>query len=384
MATLSSGTGAKTDGWWAPGTEAGTSRRVRGALAAGWLVFAATNLVLMVVLVGQETIPYHLIWVSYALLYGLVPWSRRTTVASFVGVTVTTAFPLLEHARMEVIGWSECSEIVLMGVIVGLLIWHVNRHRASQLRLGALREHERVQAAQRELTARFGSHEVRTRLTVARGLVQMMGQDRADPGLRDDAALVLGEIDKATSTVTTLLHLVAADAPGDSGPLDLDDVVQSVVRRWSTGVDRVWSCSSSVGGVIIDAERLEASLDCLIENAVRFTECTDTIRVEARVEEAELVISVLDSGAGIPEADRDRIFRVFETGSLVGELGGTGLGLALVTAMVERCGGTFGVTSEVDRGSCFTVRVPAVRPSVPVDVQPAEWSRPRELSRSSG
>ncbi len=80
-----------------------------------------------------------------------------------------------------------------------------------------------------------------------------------------------------------------------------------------------------------------------------------------------------DTGAGIPEADRERVFGVFETGSTAGERGGTGLGLALVSALVEARGGTLGVTSEVGRGSCFTLRVPARRPpAAPVaDVRPA-------------
>ncbi len=348
---------------WSPGTTAGPSARVRRALVGGWLLFAVVNLVLMVLFVGGETIPYHLIWASFALLYGLLPLSRRATVATFIVVTASTALPLILHARMGAIGWAECSEIVLMGVIVWLLIWHVNRHRAAQCSIGDLLEDERVQAGQRELTARFGSHEVRTRLTVARALVEMMRQDSNDPAIHADAALVLGEIDKATATVTTLLHLVRADAPGETQTVDLDDVVHEVVARWSAGVDRIWSSSSSVGAVRADPERLEAALDCLIENAVRFTDPTDTIGVEARVEGPDLVMSVADTGAGIPEADRERVFAVFETGSTAGELSGTGLGLALVGALVEARGGTLGVTSEVGRGSCFTMHVPVLRPS---------------------
>lgn len=346
---------------WSPGTTAGPSARVRRTLVGAWLVFAVINLGLMVLFVGSETIPYHLIWASFALLYGLLPLSRRATTVTFVAVTGSTGLPLILHAQVGAIGWAECSEIVLMGVIVGLLIWHVNRHRAAQCSIADLLEDERVQAGQRELTARFGSHEVRTRLTVARALVEMMRQDSTDPAVHADTALVLGEIDKATATVTTLLHLVRADAPGEAQTVDLDEVVHAAVARWSAGVDRNWSSSSSVGAVLADPERLEAALDCLIENAVRFTDPTDTIGVDARVEGTDLVISVADTGAGIPESDRERVFAVFETGSTAGELSGTGLGLALVSALVEARGGTLGVTSEVGRGSCFTMHVPLLR-----------------------
>ncbi|MEO6996685.1 MAG: HAMP domain-containing sensor histidine kinase, partial [Terracoccus sp.] len=192
-----------------------------------------------------------------------------------------------------------------------------------------------------------------------------------------------GEIDKATTTVTTLLHLVRADAPGETQTVDLDDVVHEVVARWSAGVDRIWCSSSSAGSVLADPERLEAALDCLIENAVRFTDPNDSIDVDARVEGPDLVISVADTGAGIPEADRERVFAVFETGSTAGELSGTGLGLALVSALVEARGGTLGVISEVDRGSCFTMRVPALRPSAHEmhEMRPSSTAAPASASR---
>lgn len=327
-------------------------------LLVAWLVFAVANLALMVMFPGMETIPYHLIWASYALLYGLTPLSSRLTRVTFIAVTALTGLPLVAHAQTGVISWFECSEIVLMGTVVGLLIWHVDRHRAAQRRIVDLLHHERVQAEQRELTARFGSHEVRTRLTVARALVQVMRDASSDPAVHADTALVLGEIDKATTTVTTLLHLVRADAPGASQSIDLDAVVRDAVARWSAGVDRVWSSASSVGHVIADPERMEAALDCLIENAVRFTQSTDSIGVEARVERTALMISVADTGAGIPEADRERVFEAFETASTAGELGRTGLGLALVSALVKARGGSLELTSDLGRGSCFTMRLP--------------------------
>lgn len=340
------------------GPAAETKPELHQKLLIGWLVFASVNFALMVKLPGMETIPYHLIWASYALLYGLTPLSRRLTWATFIGVTVFTGVPLVAHAQSGDVDWFECSEIVLMGTLVGLLIWHVDRHRAAQRYIVDLLNDERLEAEQRDLTARFGSHEVRTRLTVARALVEVMRDESSEPAVHADSALVLGEIDKATATAITLLHLVRADAPGQPQAVDLDGLVRQVVERWSAGVDRDWDVTSSVGAVQADPERLEVALDCLIENAVRFTDTSDAIGVAARVEGRDLLISVCDTGAGIPEADRERVFEAFETGSTAGERGRTGLGLALVSALVKARGGSLELTSNVGRGSCFTMRLP--------------------------
>lgn len=327
-------------------------------LAIGWLVFAGINLWLMYLLSGDETIPYHLIWASYGFVYGLVPWSRTTTHVTFWATTVATADPLLRHARAHIIGWSECSEIVLMGVLVAMLIWHVNRHRSAQQRITDLREHERVRAHNRELAARFGSHEVRTRLTIARGFVELMRDATTDDTICADARLVLDELDKASALATKVLTLVRVETMSPREPIHLDDQIDAITRRWAATAEREWSSSSTVGFMLGDAERIEAALDCLIENAVKFTKDGDAIRIDARLQSGDVVVSVQDSGMGIPEEDLQRVFEIFQTGSSAGDRAGSGLGLAIVGAIVEARRGTLEVSSTVGVGTCFTMRLP--------------------------
>jgi signal transduction histidine kinase len=328
-------------------------------LAIGWLVFAGVDLWLMYRLPGEETIPYHLIWASFGFLYGLVPWSRTTTLVTFWATTVATADPLVRHARAGAIGFSECSEIVLMGVLVSMLIWHVNRHRRAQQRISELREDESARAHNRELAARLGSHEVRTRLTIARGFVELIHDATADGTIRNDSAIVLTELDKALALANNVLTLVRVDATSPRDPIDLDDQIESIARRWAAAAGREWSASSSVGVILGDAERIEAALDCLIENAVKFTTAGDSIRIEARLQAGDVVLSVEDTGAGIPPEDLERVFDIFQTGSSAGERAGAGLGLAIVGAVVRAREGTLEVSSTVGVGSCFTIRIPA-------------------------
>lgn len=331
-------------------------------LGAGWLLFAAVNAALMYLLPGRETIPYHLIWASFAFLYGLIRWSRRTTWIGFWAITVITGIALIRHASAGIIGWEECSEIVLMGVLVALLIWHVNRQRAAQDDLALQAAIEARRNRNREITAQFGSHEVRTRLTIARGFVELIKNGCSDKRIRDDADLVLGELDKASTLATKLLTLVRVETPPRREPMDLDSLVDSISRRWRGTAIRCWSAVSEVGVVLGDAERIEAALDCLIENAVKFTDEHDEISIRAWRADGVITISVDDSGVGIAAPDLNRVLQVFQTGRSAGDRAGSGLGLAIARTIAESRHGSLDVSSVEGEGTCFTLRFPTSPP----------------------
>ncbi len=321
-------------------------------------MFAAVNCVLVYVLIGEETIPYHLIWASFALLYGLWEWPKRLTRPAFAIITVVTGIPLVMHAQSGAIGWSECSEIALMGVILALLVWHVDRHWAARDRLIQLRAEERRQAEQREIASRFGSHEVRTRLTIARGFAQLIADSTSDPDTKSDADVVVVELDKASALATNLLTLVRVVQPSPQTPVDVDALISAVVRRWSVTAGRNWITDTGVGCIAADPERLEALLDCLLENAVKFTSAGDDIAVSVAHAGKSLVLTVRDTGDGIPADELGKVFDLFQTSSNAGQRAGSGLGLAIVRAITEARGGSVAVDSAVGAGTCFTLTFP--------------------------
>jgi signal transduction histidine kinase len=106
-------------------------------------------------------------------------------------------------------------------------------------------------------------------------------------------------------------------------------------------------------------ERLEAALDCLVENAVKFTDDGDSIRIEAHVDRGEALLLVSDSGIGIPQEEVAGVFDTFRTGSASPDRAGSGLGLAIVAAIVESLHGSVEVDSIVGSGTRFTIRCPA-------------------------
>jgi signal transduction histidine kinase len=343
------------------------SPRVRRSFAVAWVVFASTNALLMYLLPGEETIPYHLIWASFAFLYGLSPWRPALTWSVFSAITIVTGIAMIRHASMQIIGWEECSEIVLMGVIAGLLIWHVNRHWDERRQIAELREAERVRAANRELATRFGSHELRTRLTIARGLTDLIRATTDDQSISNDAALAVSELDKATTLASSLMTLFRVDGSQELDELDLDELLDSLVRRWTARADRDWVATPAVGTVLGHAERLEAAVDCLVENAVKFTQDGDRITIDAWVDGRDAVVAVSDTGAGIPPEDLDRVTELFHTSSNAGERAGHGLGLAIVRAAVDARGGTLSIASSLGVGTRITIRFPHGQPAGPVD-----------------
>jgi two-component system phosphate regulon sensor histidine kinase PhoR len=105
-------------------------------------------------------------------------------------------------------------------------------------------------------------------------------------------------------------------------------------------------------------------LDNLINNAIRYTPAGGKITVSAGKAAAKgrewAILTVADTGMGIPEEERPQVFERFFRGEKPRtlQISGTGLGLAIVKEIVELHGGRVTVDSEVDRGSRFTVWLP--------------------------
>jgi len=148
--------------------------------------------------------------------------------------------------------------------------------------------------------------------------------------------------------------------------MDLAEAVrQSVelVRPQMQQRHHVLDVDASDGGMKVagDLERLVQVFANLLSNAARYTEPGGTISVKAGVEQAQAVVTVSDNGMGIPADMLPRIFEPFVQGeqSIDRRLGGLGLGLAIVRAILEAHGGTVSASSPgPGRGSVFEVRLP--------------------------
>jgi len=96
----------------------------------------------------------------------------------------------------------------------------------------------------------------------------------------------------------------------------------------------------------------------LLDNAVKFTESGDTIEVRAFEDGAYVVIEVAETGVGIPQEDVPHVWEELYRGECVRAVPGSGLGLALVRAIVERHSGQASVRSRAGQGTVFSIRLP--------------------------
>ena len=114
---------------------------------------------------------------------------------------------------------------------------------------------------------------------------------------------------------------------------------------------------SSLPSVAIDAHRIGQVVSNLISNAIKFTPLEGTIRVLARLRDHQVVVSVEDTGPGIPQEHLSKIFdRFWRTPGT--KQNGSGLGLAIAKGIVEAHGGTIWAESQLGKGSSFLFTVP--------------------------
>jgi two-component system OmpR family sensor kinase len=337
-------------------------------LEAGWVGFTGANLVAILVLHDFVTLPFHAIWVSLIVLYGLRLWPLRTTIVIVTAATCASGGALGWAVAQGHVPPDELHEIPLMVGMFAILAWHASRRQSVIRRLEKMAHTERrLRELQREFV-QDASHELRTPITIARGHGELLKASIAGGLSERDVDVVLEELDRLAKISERLLLLAAADQTSflRVEDVELRELVSGVAQRWIPTCERRWSVRVTSDGIVrVDPERLQTALDALVENAVAYTQPDDSIEIIASRDGGEAVIVVRDTGSGIPP---DRLARVFDRFARVDDdhgrsTGGTGLGLAIVKAVVEAHGGTVGATSEPGRGSTFDIRLPGFQPA---------------------
>ncbi len=236
--------------------------------------------VAMVVLPGEETIPYHLMFLAVTLVYGFRVWPMPPTAVVIGAITIITGMIFYVHFRDGRIDAPELSEVPLMPLLLLAMVWHARRRAEAQRQVEEMAE-QRQRLLQREREfLRDTSHAIRTPVTIARGHVELIQGTLADPLAYDDSDVVLRQLDRMDALSTRLLALARLDSGGvlDRGDLDLDRFVEQIGANWTGTAEREWVVDRAdpgqTGPVRVGADRewLELAVDALVENAVHFTE----------------------------------------------------------------------------------------------------------------
>jgi two-component system, OmpR family, sensor kinase len=196
--------------------------------------------------------------------------------------------------------------------------------------------------AQRDFLAN-ASHQLRTPLT---GIKLRLEAIRDEGGFAArQAEKVEAEVDRLNELVDDLLQLArAASAESTGHEVDLAAAARSAVDRWRSPAEAAGQAIDLRGdGSCVawaDSDGVAHVLDNLIENAIRYSPPGSCVTVTVAAEGGRPAVTVSDTGPGIPEDERDRVFERFYRGSTGRAAGrGSGLGLPIVAEIIRRWGG---------------------------------------------
>jgi PAS domain S-box-containing protein len=204
------------------------------------------------------------------------------------------------------------------------------------------------------------SHELKTPLTAIRGYLELL---REEPGNAHYLDIVQRNVDRliALSSDISLLSRLENRAPEielvDVSKLQHDLAELFDKQGHETGVALRFSVDSEGRFLYGDRLMLLQMFINLIENAYHFTQ-TGTITVSATTDVSHIILSVSDTGQGIPARDLPRIFERFYSHASDHGRPGTGLGLAIVKRIVLAHNGTIDVESTVNKGTTFVIHIP--------------------------
>ncbi len=224
------------------------------------------------------------------------------------------------------------------------------------------------------------AHELRT--PVARMLAEVEGLLSCDGARSDGAAeseaassetllLLRDDLRRTGDLVSELLQLARADAGEPAPPLTngyLDDVISDAIRPWLGTAERrgvrLYLPVLEEAPARFNAEHVSRLLGVLVDNAIRYTPAGGYVHVSVvRRASGEAVLEVCDSGVGIPESERSRVFDRFYRGADARALRpeGSGLGLAIAQTIVHEHGALLEIEPALSgTGSCFRVIFPPV------------------------
>jgi len=237
-------------------------------------------------------------------------------------------------------------------------------HRALQ---EARREAERASQFKSDFLANM-SHEIRTPMNAILGFAELLFEDEPDPRRRRWLGLIRDAGDNLLAIINDILDISRIEAGKleiSAGPCSLRGLLEGVwalflLAASEKGLALTLSIDDATPGVVRgDEHRIRQVLINLVGNAVKFTE-RGSVGIHCGWLDGAALLRVEDTGIGMTEEQRSRVFQAFEQAdrSTTRRFGGTGLGMAISYTLCHLMGGSIEVESGRGEGTTFTVRLP--------------------------
>ncbi len=247
--------------------------------------------------------------------------------------------------------------------IVLFLIWNRNQKRHKNIIL----ELQKGASEDRRRFLQRLDHELKNPLTAIRAGLTNITQQPLEEYARNELTAVQAQVLRISRLVADLRKLAALEiTPLETTNVNMAELLSDVVnlledqastedRRLSLIIPTApWPLPEISG----DPDLLLLAVHNLLDNAIKFTGPGDTIEARAFDDGNDIVIEVADTGPGIPENEVSRVWEELYRGEQARGVPGSGLGLSLVQAIIEKHGGNIAVRSKTDQGTIFSVRLP--------------------------
>jgi two-component system OmpR family sensor kinase len=294
----------------------------------------------------------------------LIPVTASLLIASLLTEVVTLTNPILS-IRVDLATLALMIGLALSVVVAaGVVLWELAEWRHRQRTVGV-----RAQAAEehRRFLQRL-DHELKNPLTAIRAGLANMVNSSATATQREALASVETQVLRLSRLTFDLRKLAELEVrPLEQVSIDVAELLQEAValaqeqpgadaRRLTLTLPQApWPVPDILG----DWDLLFLAAYNLMDNALKFTRPGDTVEVRASEDGAFVVVEVADTGPGIPAEESPRVWDELYRGQGARGIPGSGLGLALVRAIIERHDGQVTLRSRVGQGTVVTMRLPA-------------------------
>jgi len=212
------------------------------------------------------------------------------------------------------------------------------------------------------------SHEFRTPISSIKLIAETLGDGALnDPKVNRDFLLKIGiEAEKLmsmTNELTELSMMENRETILDKQPLKISSLVELIVQRLRAQADKKGltlstDIETALPDLVIDQYRIEQVLLNLVYNAIKFTNRGGAITICVKTRDSEILVSVSDTGIGIPREELPRVFERFYKVNKARDDAGVGLGLAISRHIINSHGGKIWAESEEGKGSTFFFTLP--------------------------